>query len=328
MIGTGGMGVVYGATDDETGDDVALKALPVQGSTAMHLRRFRREAQIASSVKHRYVCEVKHLGVDRGRPFIVMERLHGETLRQRLRDSGALSAIDAVTMMLQILEGLSAAHAAGVLHRDVKPSNVFVTTPRGSVPAIKIIDFGLAKLLPRTVWKPRPEAPPEELSAITTADVIPGTPSYLAPEQVAGGNTTLDERVDVWAAGLTFFEMLVGRRAFHSSSYAGLAADILLRALPSLSAVRDDVPVDFDRVLAKALAKDRSTRFRSATAFRTAVVEAWARFRIDAVARGERSKGLRKEGRVAPRRPAAPEYDVSAEDETQIDVDVVFDPDG
>jgi serine/threonine-protein kinase len=175
-IGAGGMGVVYAAIEIETGHEVALKALNATAMTTENLRRFRREAQTAASIKHRHVCAVRYLGVEAGTPFIVMERLLGETLRRRLTEMGRTSASDAVTIMIQVLEGLSAAHGAGVLHRDIKPANIFITTPRGDSPVVKVIDFGLAKMIPTTAWKPRPEAPDEELSAITTTDVIPGTP--------------------------------------------------------------------------------------------------------------------------------------------------------
>lgn len=216
-IGAGGMGVVHAATELSTGREVAIKALNATAFTTENLRRFRREAQMAASVKHRHLCAVHYLGVEAGTPFIVMDRLVGETLRRRLRETGAMAAADAVTIMLQLLDALSAAHSAGVLHRDIKPANIFITAPRGEPPAIKLIDFGLAKLIPTTAWRPRPEAPSEELSAITATDVIPGTPFYLAPEQVAGSRD-LDGRVDVWAAGLTFYEMLTGQRAYDAPS--------------------------------------------------------------------------------------------------------------
>jgi serine/threonine-protein kinase len=251
-----------------------------------------------------------------------MERLLGETLRRRLTEMGRTSASDAVTVMIQVLEGLSAAHGAGVLHRDIKPANIFITTPRGDSPVVKVIDFGLAKLIPTTAWKPRPEAPTEELSAITTTDVIPGTPFYLAPEQVAGSRD-LDGRVDVWAAGLMFYEMLTGQRAYDAPSYAALVSSILLRPLPPLSSFRDDLPFGFDAVLAKAIAKRREDRFPTATAFRAALVAEWACFRAAGVVRGEQLRKYRPE---APTLPYVREEEVSHEDMTDVDVHVEFEP--
>ena len=323
-IGSGGMGVVYSASELETGRDVAIKALNLKSFTTANLRRFRREAQMASSVRNRFVCEVSYLGVEQGAPFIVMERLRGETLRRRLSETGPMSATDAVTVMIQVLEGLSAAHAGGVLHRDVKPSNIFITTPRGSAPSIKIIDFGLAKLLPVAVaTTPELESLAEEYSAITTTDMVPGTPSYLAPEQLAGARD-LDERVDIWAAGLTFFEMLVGRRAYDAATHTVLATSILRKSVPLVSGVRADVPAVLDDVLRIALAKERTERFRSAAAFRTALVEAWARVRTEGVARGQ---CLTAQVAATPL-PSLDDDDVGGEDATEIDVEVSFDSDG
>ena len=252
-----------------------------------------------------------------------MERLLGETLRQRLTEMGPTSASDAVTIMIQLLEGLAAAHSAGVLHRDIKPANIFLTTPRGESPAIKIIDFGLAKLIPTTAWKPRPEAPTEELSAITTTDVIPGTPPYLAPEQVSG-TRDLDERVDVWAAGLTFYEMLTGKRAYDAPSYAALATSILHRPLPALSSFREDLPEGLDAVLSKAIAKNRDDCFPTAAALRAALIAEWARFRAAGVVRGEQ---LRKHRPQAPTLPVTEELDLQDTEMTEVNVHVEFDPD-
>jgi serine/threonine-protein kinase len=319
-IGSGGMGVVHAAVEISTGREVAIKALNATAFTTENLRRFRREARTAASVKHRHVCAVHYLGVEAGTPFIVMERLTGETLRRRLSETGPTSAADAITIMLQLLEGLSVAHAAGVLHRDIKPGNIFITTPRGDSPAIKIIDFGLAKLLPATAWKPRPEVPPEELSAITTTDVIPGTPFYLAPEQVAGSRN-LDERVDVWAAGLTLYEMLSGKRAHDAPSYVDLVSEILLRPLPPLSSFRSDLPVGLDAVLDRAIAKDRANRYSNAKAFRAALTAEWALFRTAGVTRG---RALRKHRPEALTLPAIEE--ASREEMTEVNVHVEFDP--
>lgn len=321
-IGAGGMGVVHAAVELDTGLEVAIKALNTRAFTTENLRRFRREAQTAASVKNRHLCAVHYLGVESGTPFIVMERLLGETLRRRLTDMGPTSPSDAVTIMIQLLEGLAAAHTAGVLHRDVKPANIFITTPRGESPFIKVIDFGLAKLIPTTEWKPRPDSPPEELSAITTTDVIPGTPFYLAPEQVAGSRD-LDGRVDVWAAGLTFYEMLTGQRAYDGPSYVALVSSILLRPIPALHTFRDDLPEGFDAVLAKAIAKNRDQRFSTAAAFRAALIAEWARFRTAGVVRGEQMRKYRPEAPTLPFVEDPP----SAEDMTEVNVHVEFDPD-
>ena len=224
-LGTGGMGVVYGAVDLTTGAEVAVKLLGASTATTQNVRRFRREAATAASVTNKHCCRILGAGIDGGQPYIVMERLEGETLRRRMLDTGALAAPDAVSVMLQILDGLAAAHEKGVIHRDVKPGNIFITSPRDASPSIKIIDFGLAKLMPNA-WKPAQGSRLEETSTITTTDVVPGTPMYLAPEQLRGLRD-LDGRIDVWAAGVTFYEMLTNQRAFTGATYMALASSIV-----------------------------------------------------------------------------------------------------
>ena len=287
LIGKGGMGCVYAAREVDSGAEVAVKALNPRMLSTTNLRRFRLEAEVAVAVRHRHLCDVRHLGVENGIPYIVMERLFGETVRARLRDTGALPAAEAIAISLQLLEALDAAHAAGIIHRDVKPGNVFITTERGRAPSIKVIDFGLAKLLPS--WSPRAgtAAPVENqgLSSLTRTAVVPGTPYYLTPEQLSGCRD-LDQRVDVWGAGLVLYEMLSGRLAYFGACHADLARAILYDSPPSVAAVRADVPKQIDAVLGRALAKDRNARYATAAEFRAALVDAWARHRAAGLARG------------------------------------------
>lgn len=281
LIGTGGMGSVYAALDVATGRELALKALNPTAFTSTNLRRFRREADASVAIRHKHLCRVEYLGVDQGRPFIVMERLHGETLRTRLRETGPPSVGDAVSIALQLLDGLAVAHEAGLMHRDVKPGNVFVTSDRGKRPFIKLIDFGLAKVVP-----PRGFHDDDGSNEITGMDAIPGTPFYMTPEQLCGARD-IDQRVDVWAVGLTFFEMLVGHRLYDSESYESLAAAILFQPAPVISQLRADVPPAFDTIFARALAKDRDERYRTAAEFRDALVDVWSKERVLALTRGE-----------------------------------------
>jgi eukaryotic-like serine/threonine-protein kinase len=289
IIGTGGMGTVYGALDVRTGREVALKALHARVFTTESLRRFRREAESASRVRHPHMCEVRHLGIAKGTPFIVMERLRGETLKRRLDEEGPLAAADAVTILIQMLDALAAAHAVGVLHRDVKPANVLITTPRGQSPWIKIIDFGLARFLPQARARGG-----EEATAITGTDVIAGTPSYMAPEQIAAWRD-LDERVDVWAAGVTLYEILAGHRPFSGASYAQLASEIVFgKPPPPLSNLRPDLPRSIDAIVARAVERRRELRYRTTADFRDDLVTAWARHRAEGLSRGAQ---LRRPGR-------------------------------
>jgi serine/threonine-protein kinase len=277
VLGIGGMGTVFDARDLVGGGQVAIKMLNRTAVTTTNVRRLRQEAEIALRLDHEHVCRVQYLGFERDAPFVVMERLDGESLRKWLRREGSLSGPDAITIAIQVLDALQAAHATGVIHRDVKPSNIFVTRPSKHALHIKLIDFGLAKVVRR------PSVGDEE---ITGADVVPGTPQYLTPEQVRG-ERELDARVDVWATALTLFEMLSGERALSTELvYEELARKILYERVPTVAAVRPDLPQEIDDVLAQALAKDRQRRFVSALAFRTALVAVWSQHRAQGIARG------------------------------------------
>lgn len=260
-IGSGGMGTIFEAIDLRTGCEVALKALTRAFGNVSALKRLRREAETAVAVRSDYVCQVHYLGVEDGTPFIVMERLHGEPLRARLDALGALPPADAFAITCQLLDALSATHATGVIHRDVKPSNIFMISPRGERPRLKLIDFGLAKLLqPRHL---------ELAGHITAPNNIPGTLHYLAPEQLLGAE--VDQRVDVYAAGLVLYEMLSGNRAYAGDRFDVLVRRIIFEDPPCVSALRDDLPPAIDDVLSMALAKDPARRFLTAGAFRRAL---------------------------------------------------------
>lgn len=271
-IGAGGMGTVYEAIDLQSGGTVALKALTRTGHGAVALQRLRREAETAVLVRSNFVCHVHYLGVEGGVPFIVMERLHGETLRTRLKQTGPLLVEHALWVTFQLLDALSATHETGVIHRDVKPSNVFITSPRGAWPTIKLIDFGVAKLL-RAQDPPASISGPRGTTDITAADGIPGTLQYLAPEQLCGLDE-VDQRVDVYAAGLALYEMLAGSRLYSAGSLDEVVRRIVFEPPPRVCLVRADVPASVDDVLAMALAKDPRRRFLTAAAFRRALIAA------------------------------------------------------
>lgn len=268
------MGSVYEAIDEETHDRVALKVLS-RCVKSEHLRRFRREAQLAMSVMHPNLCRIFTSGSNHDQPFIVMERLRGETLGKRISRLGPLKPATAITITVQCLNALAAVHAAHVLHRDVKPDNIFLTTSDDEPPFAKLLDFGLARGLATS---------DTEVTTITSVGAVPGTPAYLTPEQIRGG-MDLDERVDVWGAGLTLYEMLTGKRAFVGRTLEELMGRIIEGPLPCARAAQQDVPPGVDAVLAKALAKSRSDRWPSAVAFRDALIEAWAAHRASAIRR-------------------------------------------
>jgi serine/threonine protein kinase len=265
-IGVGGMGFVYEALDLQTGLEVALKALPPGSPDPVRLRRLRREAAAGSSIKSQHVCRVHYLGVERGTPFIVMERLRGHTLRTQLDTYGPPSTAEAVAITSQLLQALHATHAVGVIHRDVKPSNLFIVEPNTEAARLKLIDFGLCKIKGNSELNQRDGGGPGD---ITSAECLIGTIQYVAPEQLLGVGEA-DERTDVYAAGVTLYELLTGRRAF-SGGYADIVHDICLGEVPRVSVVRPELAL-FDDVLAMALAKTRERRFASARAFHRALL--------------------------------------------------------
>ena len=246
-LGRGGMGVVYVARDERLGRDVALKMIAgLADDTARS--RFWREARAAASVSHPHICQVFEVDESPEGIFLTMELLEGEALDRRLA-RGALTPQEAVPIVLGMLGALGALHARGLVHRDVKPSNVFLT-PHGA----KLLDFGLARpaLSGRQVLSA--EAPP-----VTDAGIIVGTPQYMAPEQVSGA--ALDGRTDVYAAGGVLFHMLAGRPPF-----TGTGADVLFAALKENAPALQGPPavVAIDRVIRRAMRKQAGERYATA----------------------------------------------------------------
>ncbi len=271
VVGGGGMGVVYRAEDLKLGRAVALKFLPDEVvNDPRALERFEREARAASSLDHPNICSIYEFGEHEGRPFIVMQLLQGQTLRDclasgALKDpSGAQVSLDRLLdIATQIACGLEAAHEQGIVHRDIKPANIFITN-KG---VAKILDFGLAKLplVPSGV-----QARPAELGGRDALDHHParaaGTAAYMSPEQVKG--QPLDARTDLFSFGLVLYEMATGRRAFSGDSSAALQDAILKNVPTPPAAVNPEVPADLQDVIQKCLQKDRDLRYQKAAEIR------------------------------------------------------------
>ena len=257
-LGGGGMGVVYKAEDTRLGRAVALKFLPegLAGETQA-LERFQREARAASALNHPGICTVYDIDSHEGQWFIAMELLEGQTLRERIGGRPIeLSAL--LDLGIQMADALDAAHTKGVIHRDLKPANVWVT-PRGQA---KLLDFGLAKLSHQGAVSDSSEKPTESPPELTTAGSVVGTVAYMSPEQVRG--EALDARTDLFSLGIVLYEMATGRQAF-SGTTTGVVFDGILNRDPSpASDVNPGVPQELDRIIGKALEKDRDVRYQTA----------------------------------------------------------------
>src|SRR5215813_1413809 len=251
-LGGGGMGIVYKAEDLKLGRLVALKFLPRE--LAHHpeaVAQLRREARAASALNHPHICTVHDIDEYEGHPFIVMELLQGETLKQRIAGKPLKPEL-VLSFAMQILDALEAAHGKGIIHRDIKPANIFVTS-RGDV---KVLDFGLAKVAPSDL-----EASLSTNTAETTALV--GTLPYMAPEQLRGERA--DERADIHAFGAVLFEMSTGQRAFRQRSSAQLGKEILHNLPPRPRAINRTIPVQLEQIVLKCLEKNADQRFQSAS---------------------------------------------------------------
>ena len=249
VIGSGGMGMVYEAENLNLGKLVAIKVLSA-GSSAIALTRFHQEARTAGAMGHPNVCEVYDIGqLDDGRPYMVMERLTGETLRQMLQRDAPLQE-DAVALIgAQIFAALSAAHRRGVVHRDVKPENVFLHRAAGETFVVKVLDFGVAKAVARA------SIADVELTeaSLTDSGIVMGTPYYMAPEQATGDRVSAP--CDVYAACIVLFEALTGRKPFTGASHVEVVTNMLTSIAPRVSAFRPQVGAKIDALVHSGLAR-------------------------------------------------------------------------
>ncbi|HZW88988.1 MAG TPA: serine/threonine-protein kinase, partial [Myxococcaceae bacterium] len=256
-LGSGGMAEVYRARDTRLGRDIALKVVneALAGDPEL-VRRFEQEARLAGSLNHPNLVAVYDFGLHEGAPYFITELLKGESLRQRLT-RGRIPVDTALDWGAQLAQGLAAAHAQGIVHRDVKPENVFVTTDGH----VKLLDFGIAKLVEAS----RAEGPHGLLdetvtpaSEPTRTGAIIGTPAYMAPEQVRG--EPVDARTDIFSLGTVLYEMLSGRRPFPGGSLVETGHAILHDEPPRL----EGVPAAVDQLVRRCLAKEPEARIQSA----------------------------------------------------------------
>ena len=259
FLRAGGMGEVYKARDTRLDRTVAIKFLPrAFAATPAALERFQREARAASALNHSRICTVHDLGNYQGRPFLVMEFLEGQSLKDRIAGK-PVPIPELVDLAVQICDALQAAHAKGIIHRDIKPANLFITTSG----QIKILDFGLAKL----VTEPHSATfigtmTNDATVMITRPGSLMGTPAYLSPEQARGEE--VDIRTDIFSLGIVLYQMATGRPTFRGETAGELIGAILHETPVKPSVSNPAVPGSLERIILKTLEKDRSARYQSA----------------------------------------------------------------
>ena len=269
-LGEGGMGVVYRAEDERLGREVAVKLLRTDGTTSSDwMARFEREARLASSLQHPHICTIHELGEHEGQPFIAMERLEGQTVRQ-LVENGPMPIGRVLHLARQIADALDAAHRRGIIHRDIKPANLFVTYGDH----LKVVDFGLAKTTggdaPTRTAVPVPpsESPSSPTLAaaarpdVTATGVAVGTAAYMSPEQAYG--QPLDARSDLFSLGSVLYEMATGRRAFGGDDLGLIAMRIVNGILVPPRTAEPSIPADVEAIILKLMATDPNHRYQTA----------------------------------------------------------------
>ena len=303
QLGVGGMGIVYRAEDDRLGRSVALKFLPEELATDKQaVDRLRTEARSASALNHASICAIYDVGDDEGRPYIVMELLKGQNLRDRLA-AGGLKVHQIVDIGIQIADALDAAHGEGIIHRDIKPANIFLTDRN----QVKLLDFGIAKLAPDFAPSGTTATPD-----LTHQGVTLGTISYMSPEQAAG--EPLDARSDVFSLGVVLYECATGRQPFIGKTSAVILSNILNRVPVAPVALNPELPVHLQELINNCLEKDRELRYQSAADLRADLkrlrrdLESGQSHAVDVVASSEtrrQTKGA-SASRVIPSAPIEP----------------------
>ncbi len=257
MIGRGGMGAVFAATNTAIGKRVALKFLGREAAKdPAATLRFQREAQAAGMIESEHIVHVFDAGTSpEGLPFLVMELLIGEDLRARLNRDGPLAFADAVKIASEVLRALVRAHAAGIVHRDLKPDNVFLCRRDDGTDLVKIVDFGISKL-----------AHQGGSERLTYRGTVLGTAHYVSPEQ-AHGSDDVDHRADLYGVGVLLFEMLAGRPPHLAPSYEAVLVAICTEDAPDVRSLRADTPYALSTAVACALSRDPGARYGSASEF-------------------------------------------------------------
>jgi len=306
-LGGGGMGVVYEAQDTRLGRHVALKFIPENlAKDAKSLDRFVREARAASQLNHPNICTIHDIQDMDGHPFIVMEKLEGTSLKERIRER-KIPVDELLDIGIQVADALAASHAKGIIHRDIKPANIFIT-PSGQA---KILDFGLAKL--SRALGTSDETPVED--SLTAIGVIPGTAVYMSPEQARGEE--LDPRSDLFSLGVVLYEMATGKKPFSGDNIVTTLDAVLNQKPVAPRQLNPVLPADLEGIIGRAMEKNRGNRYPNAIAMKGDLQSL----------RKETESGLTKTG---ARRPALPyrlattTFQVSSKKQTYILLGIIL----
>jgi serine/threonine protein kinase len=262
-LGRGGMGTVYEAVQEGLGRKVAVKLLDARlAEDRQQLERFRREAEVVAALGHPNIVQVTDFQYSETEPFLVMELLRGESLASLIQREARLPGARVAFIAAQVLSALAAAHRAGVVHRDIKPDNVFLLADAAVPDTVKVLDFGIAKLAPFSSIG--------DQAKLTGTGAMLGTPAFMAPEQ-ARGAPDVDARADVYAVGATMYQALTGTLPYQAPSIPALLFAIVEQTPPPLGELRPDLPSELVAVIERAMSKDRTARFADADEMRRAL---------------------------------------------------------
>src|SRR6266852_3372831 len=264
VLGVGGMGVVVAATHIQLEERVAIKFLIKEAlGSGEAVARFAREARAAVKIKSEHVARVIDVGtLETGAPYMVMEYLDGGDLSQVLASRGPLPVEEAVEYVLQACEAIAHAHVLGIVHRDLKPANLFLIRRPDGTNAVKVLDFGISKVMPGKGSSSD--------NAMTRTRAVMGSPLYMSPEQMTS-TRDVDGRTDIWALGVILYELLAGQPPFSADTMPQLCGLILSGATPSIRTIRGNIPAGLDAVLRRCLEKDPVKRYPNMAEFANAL---------------------------------------------------------